>query len=696
MSIYRYFVVLFILGLVACRDVGPAPAPATPTAVSATVSPTAVFASPVPSPTPTPQPPTATPTLAAPPTWPPAPTAESPFGRTAVSAAEQAAFDELNQSAPPERDDLRLAAAYRGMVEQPTPAPLVTEPLPVGTTQTFNIANFDDNTVVPIETVLLAVGNHAYFWFDTGPGSYQPNEVELAEVTAEFDTYYETNNFYFGSENNPGIDGDPRVYVVHASPLSLCNVSLSNAANCPLAGYFSSRDVLPKTADSTSNAHEMFVMNVSNFGTSFYLNVLGHEFRHMIEDNYDQNDYDWEVEGSAILAEELIGHPSTGQQRGNLFLQNPDQQLNSWTDGNSIPYYGQGYVMNRYIFDRLGIDLYREFATHPANGLLAVDAVAAAHGLDITGHSLWLDWLAALAIHDDPNAPDIYQFQGVPLDTADSSTISRLPDTTQTTVSQYAADYYTLPNNGTLTLQFTGNALVQLLDTVPASGQSMWYAQRANYSNPRLTRQVDLQQVAAATLNYLVYTDIEYGYDYAYVSVSTDGGQTWQGLTAENMQGLDPADNPSGSALTERFYTGRSEEWVQETADLTPYAGQIIQLRFEYVTDPILTFGGFALDNISIPEIGFYDSAETLAEGWVAEGFTRTTGYLPQTWHVQLITFPGGVPTVQQLPLNADQTVSYTFDGAESGEKRPILIIAATAPMTLEKAHYQLTVSSDG
>ncbi len=634
--------------------------------------------------------PTPTP-LPAPPTWPAPMTPVEPFAR-AANAAEQATLLELNQADPPARDDVSLALAYQGRTAQATPPALAGEPLPVGSQQVFNIANFDDNTVVPIEAVLLVVSDHAYFWFDTGSGSVDPGEAELEQVAAVFDTIYETNTFYFGNEANPGIDGDPRLHIVHASPLALCNVSLSTADLCSLAGYFSSRDLVPQTADPTSNAREMFVMNASYFGSNFYLNVLGHEFRHMIEDNYDPGDEDWEVEGSAVLAEELLGYPETGQDRGNLFLSDPDQQLNSWTDGNPIPYYGQGYVLNRYIFDRLGVELYRQFATHPANGLRAIDAIAQESGLTISGHSLFLDWLAMLAIHNQPNVTEIYQFQGAPLETA-ASTRLRLSDTVQTTVAQYAADYYELPGSGSYTVQFMGNPLVPLLDTLPASGQTLWYAQRGNYSNPRLTRQVDLRDVTTATLQYAVYTDIEYGYDFAYVSVSADGGQTWQGLVAENMQGLDKADNPSGSALTGRFYTGRSEEWVQETVDLSAYAGQLIHIRFEYVTDPILTFGGFALDNIAIPEIGFYDDAEQLVAGWVVEGFSRATGYLPQGWSVQLVTFAGGVPAVQHLVLDDQQQVSIDVDGAESGGKRPILIIAALAPLTLEQGVYQVTIN---
>jgi immune inhibitor A len=225
---------------------------------------------------------------------------------------------------------------------------------------------------------------------------------------------------------------------------------------------------------------------------------------------------------------------------------------------------------------------------------------------------------------------------------------------------------------------------------IPASGTHMWLANRGNWSNVRLMREFDLTAVDTATLEYAVYRDIEEGYDFAYVSVSTDGGQTWQGLIGEQMQGLSAGDDPSNSAYLDRFYTGQGRDWEQETADLTPYAGQVIQVRFEYVTDPILTFGGLAIDNISIPEIDFYDDAET-DNGWIAEGFVRATGYVPQQWHLQLITFDGGAPVVQHIELSEDNTVSLdlSLDGAED---EPILIVAASAPMTLEPAYYLLEI----
>jgi hypothetical protein len=157
------------------------------------------------------------------------------------------------------------------------------------------------------------------------------------------------------------------------------------------------------------------------------------------------------------------------------------------------------------------------------------------------------------------------------------------------------------------------------------------------------------------------------------------------------MQGLDEIDNPAGSALAERFYTGRVQQWQRETIDLSPFAGSEVLLRFEAVTDPILTYSGLAIDNIAIPEVGFADDGTMMDEGWEAEGFSLVAAGQPQRWRLQLITFADG--GVQVRPIAVDEAgQSMIAVNSVVGERPPLLVVAATAPMTLEPAHYRLQV----
>ena len=90
----------------------------------------------------------------------------------------------------------------------------------------------------------------------------------------------------------------------------------------------------------------------------------------------------------------------------------------------------------------------------------------------------------------------------------------------------------------------------------------------------------------------------------------------------------------------------------------------------------------------------YYDGefffAEEDYEEWIVEGFTRATARIPQAWHLQHITYAEDGPQVQILPVDSTGELFLTF---ESRTQRPsILIVAATAPTTLEKASYELNV----
>ncbi len=596
---------------------------------------------------------------------------------------------ELAQAQPPVRDDMRLAVAFRGLAEEthPTPVPLVSRPIDVGSKELFNVLDITHNTVSEIEAQLLAVSARAYFWFETGPFATMPDQTQLDEIAQAFDGIYEGVTAQFGFEASPGIDGDPRLHVLHASPQTICGVTADGEGSCGTAGFVSSVDLRPKALNPHSNEREMFVMNSDQFGNDYYLGVLAHELRHMIEVNYDEADMDWVKEGSAVLATELVGLPGSAIERANTFLANPDQQLNSWVEVGTGPYYGQGFLFNQYIYDRLGSDLYRSFAINPLPGFLALDSIAEENYLETDGESLWLDWLAALVLHLHPRTDERFKINLAGLDTAALTLIDASSGIVEGEVRQFAADYYELPL-GKAAIIFEGDSDVSLLARQQGNDDLFWYAHRANFSNPRLTRAIDLRDLESATLSYDVYVDIETGYDFAYVSISLDDGSIWVPLTAEHMQGLDPEDDPSHSALAPRFYTGRRQEWTHEIIDLTPFVGQEILLRFEIVTDLILTYGGLAVDNIVIKEIGLFDDND---DSWTAEGFSLVPSRLPQPWHLQLITFEEDTPTVQRLPVSSAGQATFTIFSDEE-QQRPILIVAAGAPLTLEPATYTVRI----
>src|SRR5260221_11196284 len=124
---------------------------------------------------------------------------------------------------------------------------------------------------------------------------------------------------------------------------------------------------------------------------------------------------------------------------------------------------------------------------------------------------------------------------------------------------------------------------------------------------------------------------------------------------AERTTADDPNGNNLGNGMTGKSGGGAKPVWVKQTADLSAYAGKKVQLRFEYVTDAALDFDGFALDDISIPEIGFTDDVEKADNGWTANGFIRSSNVVAQRYVVQAIHF-GSTPTIDR-PFHASGTL---------------------------------------
>ena len=124
--------------------------------------------------------------------------------------------------------------------------------------------------------------------------------------------------------------------------------------------------------------------------------------------------------------------------------------------------------------------------------------------------------------------------------------------------------------------------------------------------------------------------------------------------------------------------------------DLSAYAGQKIQVRFEYITDAALSYESLMLDDISVPEINYTCSFEKDTCAWESKGFARVDNVLPQTFVVQLIHQSGGQTTVGRLPLDANRQGSLSFS-LKRGDSA-ILVVSGTAPFTTEEASFELEV----
>jgi len=192
-------------------------------------------------------------------------------------------------------------------------------------------------------------------------------EADLQQLADTFDQdIVPTDRAFFGMEWNPGVDGDPRFYVLYAGGLG-----------SSLAGYFSSADELPPAAHPYSNAHEMFLMNSDtvNLNEEYIYGTMAHEFQHMIHWYQDRNEETWVNEGFSMLAEHVNGYDSGGFDYD--YMLNPDLQLTDWgpDTGENGPHYGASYLFMVYFLDRFGEDATKAWVALKENGFAGLDKV---------------------------------------------------------------------------------------------------------------------------------------------------------------------------------------------------------------------------------------------------------------------------------------------------------------------------------
>ncbi len=644
--------------------------------------------------------------------WKPQATPVPRITRKLLSTEERSTEDLLAQSEVPERDLVDIAMRLK---KPAGPIARIVRDTPpayqIGDQDVFWISDQNTNLNFTAEATLRYATPHLYMWVENG---YQVNDDDLKRSADRFENHtYPTNHSIFGSEWSPGIDGDVHIHIF-------------NGHVPGVGGYFSSSDEYPRAVNPYSNEREMFYINLDSLrlGSEYYDSILAHEFQHMIHWKIDRNEDTWVNEGLSELASQLNGYDPGGSEWA--FQNRPDTQLTSWADdpGSAAPNYGGSYLFMIYFLQRFGEDTLRRMVASQVNGMEGFNQALTEGGWGLTFKDVFADWLIANYL-DDPalGGEGRYGYKGMEVQVTLEHYHSEYPDGRATTVHQYAADYIELTDlPGDLSVEFSGSTVVGLADNAPHSGRYMWWSNRGDESDMTMTRAFDLTGLERATLQVWLWYDIEEDWDYAYIEVSTDGGHTWDILQGKYTTGANPTGNNFGQGYTGQsgsrtVRAGRGQEgmldtgpwlpisdrltreqmpqkpqWILEEIDLTPYAGRQIMLRFEYITDDAVNHPGLFVDDLAIPELGYFYDAEADDGGWEGQGFIRTNNVLPQRFLVQLIEFGSDemAPSIRRMELNE---VNQGQLVVSSGTQRAVLAVAGRAPVTTELASYQYALN---
>ena len=589
---------------------------------------------------------------------------------------------------PPTRDLFALAQQYGRAETDGTPLTRTLPPDPdcceIGHLKTFFVTDLIEHRTYTVDARLLAVSDNAYWYADEETDLTAQQLERVAEVFERdirppiVDT--------IGDIWKPGVDGDPRLTVLH-TPLVAA------------AGYFSSGDSYPRATHPHSNEREMIVMDGDWLrpGSNDYFSVLAHEFQHAVHWNLDLGEDVWINEGMSEVATEIAGYEASFVD---LFLLHPESQLNFWPNEPraTLPHYGGATLFVEYLRDHYGgNDALAELAREPLDGVNGVERYLSR--FDIGFLDVFADWTVANYLDAKLDRIDgagndsslaLYRYLGRSISPHRVKQVDGDRDET-TTQPQLSARYYELRlPDGDALVDFNGDETVAQVDTDCHSGRYCWWGGNGDLIDTTLEREFDLSEVDEATLEFWMWHNIEEDWDYAYASISTDDGKTWNTLDGDHTTREDPLGANYGAGLTGNSGGGKSAEWVQERMDLSDYAGMdSVLLRFEYITDDGVNLGGILIDDFAIPEIDFADDAETDGD-WRANGFRRTDNTLPQSFILQLIEFAtDGSVSVTEQPNNP-----FTIQGFGKTLDYAVLVISPTTHTTYHPATYTLRIAT--
>jgi hypothetical protein len=297
----------------------------------------------------------------------------------------------------------RVPLTQRRRLAQAAPAPSVGDAASFWVNNGTATLEGDSQRTARLHTITP----HAYFWVDSADEATL-DAAKLAELADAFERQIRPRvTALFGEEANPGIDGDPHLYMV------LSSVVGSAPGRSGMMGYFWPRD--PVEAGGTGNdlrqhANQKEVLflspalmdqpDVTGYGT------LAHEYQHLIMfsaksriDGTPRTEDTWLDEGFSMLAMDVAGY---GLQHGDAYVSQEvadfqaDPAAYSLTDWTHNPHgysYGLSYLFVRYLVDRLGPGVIREVQTNAEPGVSGLDKVLRRYGSDFP--SFFLDWAQA-------------------------------------------------------------------------------------------------------------------------------------------------------------------------------------------------------------------------------------------------------------------------------------------------------------
>ncbi|GAA0403553.1 hypothetical protein GCM10009541_53410 [Micromonospora gifhornensis] len=372
---------------------------------------------------------------------------------------------------------------------------------------------------------------------------------------------------------------------------------------------------------------------------NLYEGVFVHEWQHLAHYHADPFESVWLNEGLADFAQTLAGYvdararidqPGTDSHiycfQGFGTVQTPyntnprdcggpENSINLWNEGSSgsgvLADYGNAYSLMLFLYDRYGLDfISRLHQDGDLQGLASLKAALADEGVKdmykvlhdyqtmnlvdrVVGNSklgimlgvdkrrVTTDSLNATVNLDNPAS---YATPGAAPNGADYVQLRKANGK-----PLGRGDLRSIKFQGAKSLPAIPLAWTTVSNDPDRPGNSVIWSGNGNSTDAAAVTPVTVP-AANPTLTFLAKYGAEVGYDYGYVSVSTDGGKSYTPIAGDKT-----VSGPLGPALN-----GTTSGFEPHSFDLSAYAGQQILLSFRYVSDGGVNEGGLLIDDITV------------------------------------------------------------------------------------------------
>ncbi len=268
----------------------------------------------------------------------------------------------------------------------------------------------------------------------------------------------------------------------------------------------------------------------------------------------------------------------------------------------------------------------------------------------------------------------------------------------------------------------------QIIDPAQVpSGDHVWWSRSGNDfgCTPQGAHNLDIALPELATLapgtpvtvTFKSKWDIEWDFDYGFVMVSTDGGNTYSSLPSENNYTTPQAQNPTANSCQAQYgngitgtsgsYQAGSQEldrtlgeypdgpFLDDQYDLSSAVGQATVLRFSYATDPGLARPGWFIDDLRITagsQVIYDTDFETTGDADDPRVFnggcketTRTAAQCTDGW--ERVTASSGSPADHAYYMELRDRSGFDLDGRGQNDRAPIEFSPGLLLVYTDEAH---------